>query len=408
MPHYRFEIRQTGGQVASGVMVATNMTEASEMLRRQGGHILALAPAAAPRKSGGGASVMQFRVGGNPTLKDVLNFTNQLGVMIKAGISLRAAIEGIAEQTSKPKFKEMLDQVRRDLEGGKQLSDSLARFPKTFSPLYLNMVRASEMSGSFGKMLDRIADYLTQQSETRSMVRSAMIYPIIIAVMAVTTTVFLLTYVLPKFVTIFEGKEAALPAPTKLLLGMSGFMIEYWWLLLMLIGASIWGFLLLIRTVGGRTWWDGVKLRIPIFKRMCRALYISRSLHTMGVLVNAGVPMLDVISITAQISGNVHYRNLWMLVFSSVKQGKKISAPLLRSNYLPRSVVQMIASGEESGRLGEVLDDVSTFYSKELRTVIKNVTAMIEPLMIVIMGLVVGFIAMSIVLPIFKLSSLVK
>ncbi len=404
MGHYRFEVRQPGGNVSSGVLTAGSMTEASEVLRRQGAIILNLAPAQLQKKSAG----LQLSFFSAPSLKDVLNFTNQLAVMIKAGISLRAAIENIAEQCANPRFREILDSVRRDLEGGKQLSDALARYPKTFGALYVNMVRASELSGSFGHMLDRISSYLSQQLETRSMVRGAMIYPIIIAVMAVGTTVFLLTYVLPKFVTIFEGKEAALPAPTKILLALSGFMVGYWWLLLGMLGATVWGFLLLIRTQGGRQWWDGVKLRVPLLRKMFRALYISRSLHTMGVLVNSGVPMLDVIAITAQISGNIHYRGMWMQVYGSVKQGKKIAVPLLRASMLPRSVATMIASGEESGRLGEVLDDVSEYYGKELRAVIKNVTAMIEPLMIVAMGLVVGFIAMSIVLPIFKLSSLVR
>lgn len=404
MAHYRFEVKQPGGQMTSGVLSASSMSEASEILRRQGHTILALGPTAAPKKSAG----VSLAFLNAPSLKDVLNFTNQLAVMIKAGISLRAAIEAIGDQCANPRFKEMLDSVRKDLEGGKQLSDALARFPKTFSAMYLNMVRASELSGSFGKMLDRIAAYLNQQMETRSMVRSAMIYPAIIGTMAIVTTTFLLTYVLPKFVSIFEGKEAALPAPTKFLLGLSAFMVGYWWLLLGLLGAGIWGFLLLVRTPAGRLWWDTIKLKTPIFRRMFRALYISRGLHTMGVLVNSGVPMLDVIAITAQISGNAIYRNMWMQVYHSVKQGKKIAVPLLRANMLPKSVSQMIASGEESGRLGEVLDDVSGYYSKELRTIIKNVTALIEPLMIVMMGLVVGFIAMSIVLPIFKLSSLVK
>ncbi len=403
MPHYRFEVKQAGGQVASGVLAAGSMAEAGEMLRRQGGVILALAPSAGPKQKG-----LQLSFLGQPSLRDVLNFTNQLAVMIKAGISLRASIEAIAEQCTNPKFKDILDSVKRDLEAGKQLSDSLARYPKTFTTLYVNMVRASELSGSFGSMLDRIAAYLNQQMETRSMVRSAMIYPAIIAIMAVVTTTFLLTYVLPKFVTIFEGKEAALPLPTKFLLALSAFMVRYWWLLLGGLGAGVWGFLLLIRTPAGRTWWDTVKLKTPIFSKMFRALYISRGLHTMGVLINAGVPMLDVIAITAQISGNVLYRNLWMQVYASVKQGKKIAVPLMRGNMLPRSVSQMISSGEESGRLGEVLDDVSAYYTRELRTIIKNVTALIEPLMIVLMGCVVGFIAMSIVLPIFKLSSLVK
>ena len=173
MAHYRFEVKQAGGQVATGTLSAGTMAEAGELLRRQGHVILALAPYAAQKKTGGFS--LAFLTG--PSLKDVLAFTNQLAVMIKAGISLRAAIEGIGEQTTNPKFKDVLDSIKRDLEGGKQLSDALARFPKTFSVLYVNMVRASELSGSFGKMLDRIANYLNQQMETRSMVRSAMIYP---------------------------------------------------------------------------------------------------------------------------------------------------------------------------------------------------------------------------------------
>jgi type IV pilus assembly protein PilC len=235
-----------------------------------------------------------------------------------------------------------------------------------------------------------------------------MIYPGIIGTMAVSTTIFLLTFVLPRFMVIFKGKEAALPAPTKMLLALSDFMVNYWYILLFGVGAGIWGFVLMIRTDWGRVWWDKAKLSVPLFKKLFRALYISRGLHTMGELINAGVPMLDTIAITSEISGNVLYKRMWRAVYTAVKQGKKISAPLQKSPLLPRSVVQMISAGEESGKLGEVLDEVSDFYSRELKAVIKGVTAMIEPLMIVLMGSVVGFIAMSIILPIFKLSSLVK
>ena len=199
-----------------------------------------------------------------------------------------------------------------------------------------------------------------------------------------------------------------IPAPTKFLLALSDFMVNYWYVLLFAIVAGVWGFVLMLRTDWGRLWWDKVKLTIPLFKKLFRALYISRILHTMGQLINAGVPMLDTISITADISGNVLYKRMWRAVYAAVKQGKKISAPLGKSPLLPRAVVQMINAGEESGKLGEVLDEVSTFYSRELRLVIKSVTAMIEPLMIVLMGGMVGFIAMSIILPIFKLSQLVK
>jgi len=298
--------------------------------------------------------------------------------------------------------------MKKDLESGKQFSDALMRYPKVFSPLYVNMVKASELSGGFSKMLDRIAVYLTQQIETRSMVVGAMIYPGIIGTMAIATTVFLLTFVLPRFMTIFKGKEAALPTPTKLLLAMSNFMTNYWYVLIFAVTAGIWGFVMMIRTEWGSLWFDKVKLTVPLFKKMFRALYINRSLHTMGQLINAGVPMLDTLSITAEISGNSLYRRMWRAVYSAVKQGKKISAPLNKSPLLPRSVVQMIGAGEESGKLGEVLDEVAEYYSNELRAVIKSVTAMIEPLMIVLMGSIVGFIAMSIILPIFKLSQLVK
>src|SRR4051812_32485770 len=407
MPTYRYESKDNSGKVQAGVITAVNMAAASAQLRARGEYILALAPADDP-SAGGKKGFIKLDISLGPGAKDVQAFTSQLAVMIRAGISIRAAIEGISEQVENPKFKKMLVQMKKDVEGGKSFSDALMRYPKIFSPLYINMVKASELSGGFSKMLDKIAGYLSQQIETTSMVRGAMIYPGIIGTMAVGTTIFLLTFVLPRFMTIFKGKEAALPAPTKLLLALSDFMTSYWYVLLAAIIAAVWGFVLMLRTDWGRLWFDKVKLTVPLFKKLFRALYISRSLHTMGQLINAGVPMLDTLQITAEIAGNTMYRRMWRAVYGAVKQGKKISMPLNKSPLLPRAVVQMISAGEESGKLGEVLDEVSEFYARELKAVIKSVTAMIEPLMIVLMGSVVGFIAMSIILPIFKLSSLVK
>lgn len=404
MPTYRYESKNAQGKITGGVIAAANIAAASEQLRSRGEYILHLAAVESARRK----SILDLNISFGPSAKDVQAFTSQLAVMIRAGISIRAAIEGIADQTENPKFKQILLQMKRDVESGRQFSEALMRHPKVFSPLYINMVKASELSGGFSRMLDRIAGYLAQQIETASMVKGAMIYPGIIGTMAIGTTIFLLTFVLPRFMVIFKGKEAALPAPTKLLLAMSEFMTNYWYVLIFALGAAIWGFVLMLRTDWGRLWWDKVKLTVPLFKKLFRALYISRSLHTMGQLINAGVPMLDTIAITAEISGNTLYKRMWRAVHGAVKQGKKISAPLNKSPLLPRAVVQMIGAGEESGKLGEVLDEVSEFYARELKAVIKSVTAMIEPLMIVAMGSIVGFIAMSIILPIFKLSSLVK
>src|SRR5262245_24138817 len=405
MPTYRYEAKDASGKVTAGVLSAANLAAAAQQLRARGEYILSLAPADEASKK---SQLLNIQISFGPGAKDVHNFTSQLAVMIRAGISIRAAIEGISEQVENPKFKKMLVQMKKDVEAGKQFSDALMRYPKVFSPLYVNMVKASELSGGFSKMLDKIAAYLAQQIETMSMVRGAMIYPGIIGTMAIGTTIFLLTFVLPRFMTIFKGKEAALPLPTKMLLALSSFMVNYWYVLIAAAIVGIWGFVLMIRTDWGRLWFDKVKLTVPIFKKMFRALYITRGLHTMGQLINAGVPMLDTIAITAEISGNTLYRRMWRAVYSAVKQGKKISQPLQKNPLLPRAVVQMVSAGEESGKLGEVLDEVSEFYGRELKAVIKSVTAMIEPMMIVLMGGMVGFIAMSIILPIFKLSSLVK
>jgi type IV pilus assembly protein PilC len=405
MPQFRYEVKTRTGQAASGALVAGNLQAAAQQLRSQGHFILRLAADATSESKK--RSLRDINLSFGPSQKDIQNFTAQLAVMIRAGISLRNALEGIADQTENPKFKTMLRQIQEDVEGGKPFSQALSRYPKKFSPLYVNMVRASELSGGFSKMLDRIASYLTQQIETVQQVRGAMIYPGIIGGLAVSVTIFLLTFVLPRFTVIFAGKEAALPTPTKLLLFISDFLVNQWYFVIGGLVVIVWGVIIALKTESGRIAYDKGKLTIPLFKKMFRALYITRSLHAMGQLINAGVPMLDTIAITAEISGNVMYKRMWRGVYVSVKQGKKISQPLSGNNLLPRATVQMIGAGEESGRLGEVLDEVSEFYNRELKAVIKNVTAMIEPLMIVVMGSVVGFIAMSIILPIFKLSQLV-
>ena len=240
------------------------------------------------------------------------------------------------------------------------------------------------------------------------MVVGAMIYPGIIGTLAIGVTIFLLTWVLPQFMLIFKGHEAALPAPTKALLAASDFMTHQWYIVIAVVIAIVWGLFFTYSTKRGRMIFDSLKLKVPLVKKLCRALYITRSLHTMGQLTNAGVPILDTLTITADIAGNVHYRKMWRSVHTAVKQGKKISLPLMASPLLPKSVVQMISAGEESGKLGEVLEEVGEFYKRELAATIKSVTSMIEPLMIVVMGGLVGFIAMSIILPIFKMSKIVQ
>ena len=353
-------------------------------------------------------ALQNFKVEFGPSSKDILNFTNQLAVMVRAGISIQDALEAIAEQIENQKFAAIISDLKNQIEEGQSFSQALAEHPEVFSNLYINMIAAAEVSGSLSSMLQKLAEYLDGEAETRSQIKGAMVYPIIIAVMAILVTIFLLCFVLPRFITIFEGKEHLLPWPTKALMASSGFLRNYWFLIAPAVAAAFGGFLYFIRTTVGRLWWDKTKLSLPLLRTLCRNLYITRSMHTMSVLTKAGVPILNTISITAQIAGNVLYKDMWLGVYEQVRQGKKIASSLVQYVLMPRNVVQMIRSGEDSGSLAEVLKDISEYYARELKTIIKTVTSMIEPIMIVLMGVLVGFIAMSIILPIFRMSHVVS
>ncbi len=408
MANFRFQAIDASGNAKAGVLQAPNATDAASRLRAQGLRVQSISNQQDAADRGGLGETWAKINKRQPTQKHVLEFTTQLAVMIRAGINLRAALEGIADQTKHYMFRKVIIGLKQDVESGVQFSDAIAKHPKLFSPLYISMVRASEMSGSFSDMLDRIAGYIAQQIETRKMVVGASIYPGIIGTLAVAVTVFLLTFVLPKFYAVFEGKEDALPWATLFLMDLSQFMTEQWYILvggIIVLGVTVF---LGLKTDTGRFWVDNLKLMIPLLSGMFRSLYISRGLQTMGQLINAGVPMLDTLRITGEVSGNMLFSSMWGKVHTSVKQGKKISTPLQESKLLPTSVTQMVSAGEESGKLGEVLDEISVYYAAQLKDQIKAVTSMIEPVMILVMGSVVGFIAMAIILPIFKMSSIVS
>lgn len=401
---------QTSQNQNSSTAVAENrQREAtlSERLQRRGDYTKTESYSTVEHREKMVKRIRNFKFEFGPGRKDILNFTNQLAVMIRAGISLQDSIESIGEQITNEKFRVVVIDLKNRIEAGQSFSQALAEHSDVFSDFYINMIAAAELSGSLSGMLQKLVEYLDSEAETRSQVRGAMVYPIIIATMAVVVTIFLLCFVLPRFTAIFQGKEHLLPMPTKVLMASSAFFRSYWYYILPSIGAAFWGFWYFINTEGGRLWWDRTKLVLPLIRTICRNLYITRGLHAMGVLTKAGVPILNTLSITAQISGNSLYKDMWLGVHEEVRQGKKIATSLSKYSLMPHNVVQMIRSGEDSGTMSDVLRDVSSFYARELKTIIKTVTSMIEPIMIVLMGILVGFIAMSIILPIFKMSAVV-
>ena len=405
MPTFECEIRQPDGNVTIETIKASSLNAAAAEVRSAGGMVLNMSQL----ESGGSFidKIQNFRIEGGPKLKDVIAFSKQLAVMIKAGIAIHDAVDAIAVSVINQRFKRVLQEICRDVESGQPFSAALARHPKIFSPLYVNMIKASEVTGTFSQMLGRIVAYLSEQYETRKMVVGASTYPAVLFTAAIGAVIFLMTWVLPRFMVIFEGKEKHLPAATKALMAMSDFFQYQWMYLVAGAGLAVILIITSLKTQAGLKFWDGVMLKMPVIKKMGHALYITRSLQSFGELVNGGVPILDALQITADIARNYYYRKMWMDVSDSVKQGEKIIRVLSDSELMPRNVVMMIGAGEEAGRLGEVLEDISEFYAKELKETIKMVTSLIEPIMIVFMGGVVGFIAISIIVPVFKMSSLV-
>ncbi len=335
---------------------------------------------------------------------EIADVTSQLGLMVETGINLSIALQGISEQTKNPTLRKTLESLKASVDSGEDFSAALARFPRHFDETYVSLVRASESTGTLGEMLDRIANYMRKEAETWSKVRSALAYPAIMLVMAVGVTIFLIAFIFPKFAPLFERKGVKLPKPTLILMTVSDAFTEYWYLwliaLALLIGALVAGKM----TESGRLIWDWLKINVPIIGTVQRKVIVSRSLRTLGTMLAGGVPLLDALQLCSRVAANTYYQQLWADVSQAVTEGRRITDALLDTPLIPPTIVQMIASGEEAGKLDRVLERISIFYDREVENALKTATSIIEPLMIAVMGVVVGSIAMALLLPIFTLS----
>jgi len=265
-----------------------------------------------------------------------------------------------------------------------------------------SLIRAAEVSGTLGQMLDRISEYMSKEMRTTKAIKGAMLYPAFMVLMTIGVTIFLMAFVLPKFSSIYSAKGQALPVPTQVLMAMSAALVDYWQYWLMGSVASIAGLIWFARTPTGSRFFDWLKLSVPVVRDLFTQLYVTRSCRTLGTMINAGVPMLDAVEITKLVTSNRYYEDMWTEVDQSLRQGMQLSDPLYKSTLMPRSVVQMIRSGEKSGRLGQVLARVAEFTEEEFDRAVKSMTQFIEPVMIVVMGSMIGFVAISLLLPIFS------
>ncbi|MEA2733684.1 MAG: type pilus assembly protein PilC [Humisphaera sp.] len=406
MQTYAYTARDSSGNAVSGTIVATSIGEVTQILRRDGKYPISIQIGDDPALSSSGGIAI-----GNGGIKipraEVIQLSTQLAIMVETGVTLSEALECIAMQTVKPKVKALLDDVVRSVQSGMDLSMALSRHERSFPRLYVALIRASEKSGMMGKLLTRATAYLRDEQDTIRRVKGALIYPSVMMAFAATTTIFLLAFVLPKFTMIYAQKGAALPMPTKILMNMSNFLINNKIALPVALAITIAGLIAFVRTRPGERMLHWLQLYVPLVGPMFRKLHLARSVRMIGTMAGAGIPLVDCVQTANDLCGNAYFTELWTTVLERIQVGRQLSDTMMDHPLVPRAIAQMIHSGEKSGKLAFVMDQVSVFAEQELKEQIIELTRYIEPLMIIIMGFIIGGVALALLLPIFTISRVV-
>jgi len=343
---------------------------------------------------------------------DLILFTTQLSIMLDSGVILSDALDAIAEQAGDPRFKAVLLDISERVKGGDTFSKALSCYPFTFNAMFISMVKASEASGKMVEMLTVLTGYLSFEADTRKQIRSALTYPFVMVLMAIAATGTLMFFVLPRFMRIYAARGASLPKLTQVLVGVSNVLGNFELMtgiittVLVVAGVSwYWA-----KTPHGRRVLDGLKIHTPVLGTMFVNMVVTRSMRIMATMVNTGVRLLDAIRVVEGAVDNYYFQRLWTQVDEKIQDGYQLSESILiveGSELISPGIIQMLRAGEKSGRLGEVCDKVSIFYQKQLETSIRNVMTLIEPLMITILGAIIGTIAIALLLPVFRVSSVI-
>lgn len=336
-------------------------------------------------------------------LRDMVIFTRQFATMINAGVSLVRTLNILTDQTENKRFARIIGQIKDKVEEGNSLSDALKEHPKVFDKLFVSMIRAGEMGGVLDEVLERLASFIEARAKLTAQIKSAMTYPIVVLVIATGIFFFLLTFVLPIFDEMFKSMNAKLPAFTQMLINMSGFVRAWWYIVFGGIGAGVFTFIRFINTKVGRFWWDAVLLKMPVFGPLIRKVSVARFTRTLGTLLKSGVPLMSSLEIVQDTAGNVHVSSAIEKVRNAVREGEGMSKPLSDTKIFPPMVVQMIAIGEETGAIDEMLSRIADFYDSEVEAAVKALTSLLEPLMMVLIGGMVGSMIIGMYLPMFDI-----
>jgi type IV pilus assembly protein PilC len=350
---------------------------------------------------------LSFGIRKRVSTKDLAVFTRQFATMINAGLPLVQCLEILSKQTEKQGFKRIIAEVMHDVESGSTLAEALSKHKTVFDQLFVNMVESGEAGGILDDILLRLATYIEKAEALKRKVKSAMMYPTVVLVVALGATTFMLLFIIPTFAKMFMDFGGQLPLPTRIVLGMSHALQNYWWV----IGGSLLSLVIGLRayyhTDGGKSVIDRLQLKVPVLGEVLRKAAIARFTRTLGTLIKSGVPILTGLEITARTAGNKVISESIMKTRASIREGETLAAPLRQSEVFPAMVVQMIAVGEETGALDEMLKKIADFYDDEVDTAVDTLTSVIEPVMIVVMGVMVGGMVVAMYLPMFKLVAVV-
>ncbi|MEA2344506.1 MAG: type pilus assembly protein PilC [Thermoanaerobaculia bacterium] len=383
------------GQMQSGVLNADSKEAANEILRRQ------RIEAPSIREKGKEIAFPKFGGGVPPQL--IAIFTRQFSVMIDAGLPLVQCLEILAGQQENKTFKRALIQIRQDVESGSNLADSMRKHPKIFNDLFTNMVAAGEAGGILDTILQRLAQYIEKSVKLNSQVKSAMIYPVAVISIACIVVAVILWKVIPVFAALFKGLGAELPMPTQIVIWLSNFIADFWWLIAIVIGGTVYALRRYHETYKGKRVLDGIILKMPILGMLMRKIAVARFCRTLSTLTSSGVPILDGLQITARTAGNSIIEDAIMATRKSVEEGKTISEPLSDTDVFPTMVVQMIAVGEQTGALDTMLSKIADFYEDEVDTAVAGLMKLLEPVLIAFLGVAIGGIVIAMYMPMFTL-----
>lgn len=400
MPSFAYAAREaaTGREIKSSIDAASEQAAIAALLNR---NLLVVSIQEKMGKKG-------KNLGGKVALHDLVVFTRQLATMIDAGLAMVQCLQALAEQTSSRVMREIIKDVCARVEGGDSFSDALKKHPKTFDRLYTCMVAAGERGGLLAEILARLATYLENTARLRKKVKSAMMYPTSVTIIAIGITVFLLVKVVPVFGEIYSGFGAKLPGPTQWLINLSEFLRGNLLIVTPVLAGLIYGWFAYIKTKKGREFWDRTRIRLPIFGDIAHKICLARFTRTLASLVRSGIPILEVLGIVSQTCGNVIMEKAIKVSALDIERGDSIANSLSKHPIFPSMIIRMITAGEQTGKIDGMLERISDFLDEEIETTLSGLTSLIEPILIVFLGVTVGGIAICMFLPIFKMTEIIN